>query len=363
MNRLRKRIARFLAPLLLLALSTGIFAAPIPATFTANSISTTNLETFRYWLYTPQNPTENMPLLIYLHGGSGKGDDLNLITNVDGFPKYLKDGELGSPAGYVVIPQLPASKKGWTDVGADLLELIVSVRNTYAISADKVSLTGHSMGGTGTWGIAAAYPKTFVRIAPCSGSIANSQLNVNKLKNVSVRAFVGSADTIVSPDASVSFVAALQEAGGDAALTVFEGADHFAVPALTYLDEDIDILDWLLFADCAHLHTATEKKLPQNGADGVTGRVLCTDCGKVLQEGTVIPTKISSAAAAEGVISITPTGDVSARLILAGYLENGAICSINIAQIFDGKYVVSTNETVQDLTWKAFFVDEHFLPQ
>ena len=25
----------------------------------------------KYWLYTPSDPTEDMPLIVYLHGGSG----------------------------------------------------------------------------------------------------------------------------------------------------------------------------------------------------------------------------------------------------------------------------------------------------
>ena len=102
------------------------------------------------------------------------------------------------------------------------------------------------MGGTGTWGVAAAYPATFAKIAPCSGSINNTTLNVNKLKNVPVRAFVGADDTIVSPDSSINFVASLKEAGADAEVTIFEGAGHFDIPALVYQDEDIGILDWLL---------------------------------------------------------------------------------------------------------------------
>lgn len=39
----------------------------VPATFEAH-----NTNSMRYWLYTPANPTENMPLIVYLHGGSGK---------------------------------------------------------------------------------------------------------------------------------------------------------------------------------------------------------------------------------------------------------------------------------------------------
>ena len=104
----------------------------------------------RCWLYTPTNPQQNMPLIVYLHGGSGKGDDLNLITAVDGFPSYLQSGSFGNLRAYVLIPQLPAEQKGWAEVSDQLYELIQNLLETRGIDRGNISLTGHSMGGTGT---------------------------------------------------------------------------------------------------------------------------------------------------------------------------------------------------------------------
>lgn len=41
-------------------------------------------------------------------------------------------------------------------------------------------------------------------------------------------------------------VAALKANGANAEITVFEGADHFAVPSLTYLDQSIRLTNWLI---------------------------------------------------------------------------------------------------------------------
>ena len=218
----------------------------IPAAFTACSIRTARFETFRYWLYTPANPAENMPLIVYLHGGSGKGDDLEQITAVDGFPQYLRDGKLGDVRAYVLIPQLPDTEKGWLNAAAAISELIETTVSTYALDRNNISLTGHSMGGTGTWALACASPELFARIAPLSGSVRNAADTAEKLKNVPVRAFVGAADTIVPPDSSEETVAALKAAGDDAEIMVFTGADHFSVPSLTFLDESIGLVDWLI---------------------------------------------------------------------------------------------------------------------
>ena len=217
-----------------------------PASFTACSINTSQLGTFRYWLYTPSDPTENMPLIVYLHGGSGKGDDLNLITAVDGFPQYLQSGQLGDVRAYVVIPQLPSTQKGWVNAAESISELIDHTVSAYKINKSNISLTGHSMGGTGTWNLACTYPSLFARIAPLSGSIRNTPDIIDNLKSIPVRAFVGSADTIVPSDSSKEVIAALKAAGDSAEITVFDGADHFSVPSLAFLDTNIDLIGWLI---------------------------------------------------------------------------------------------------------------------
>ncbi len=199
-----------------------------------------------YWLYTPSNPTANMPLIVYLHGGSGKGNDLNLLTYADGFPKYLQSGLLGDVRAYVIMPQLPGSQKGWADAQDSLYSLIQATVSQYGIDPGNISLTGHSMGGTGTWNLATAYPSLFARIAPLSGSVRNTSDTASILRDTPVWAFVGSADTIVPPESSEEVVDHLLESNADANITVFDGADHFTVPSLTYLDSEINLIGWLI---------------------------------------------------------------------------------------------------------------------
>ena len=77
------------------------------ASFTQQHFTLRNGRVIGYWLYTPAGAVENMPLILYLHGGSGKGDDLELVTQADSLPQYLQNGQL-APEAYVLILQLPA---------------------------------------------------------------------------------------------------------------------------------------------------------------------------------------------------------------------------------------------------------------
>ncbi|MDY5002137.1 MAG: dienelactone hydrolase family protein [Eubacteriales bacterium] len=210
------------------------------------SMETDELGTLHYWLYTPSNPSKSMPLIVYLHSASGKGDNLNLLREIDGFPKYLSDGLLGNVNAYVIIPQLPTSQRGWVNVEVSVVDLIEKTVNELDIDTSNISLTGHSVGGTGTWNIAIANPGMFSRIAPLSGSVRATNESVNSLKNTAVRAFVGSDDTIIDPVMSQRMVEALKKVGSDAEITVFNGADHEAVPSLTYLDQMIELMNWLI---------------------------------------------------------------------------------------------------------------------
>ncbi len=216
----------------------------LASTFTNESFTTTS-GSLNYWLYTPSNATENMPLIVYLHGGSGKGENLDIVVSNEGFPKYLQDGRLGEVNSYVIIPQLSSNENGWISVSEIILQLISSVSDKFDIDESNISLTGHSMGGKGTWALALKYPKTFARIAPMSGSITNNANNLSKLTDVEIWAVVGSDDKIVTPESSIEFVTALKATNPNAKITVLEGADHFEVPE-AYLDETMNIIGWLI---------------------------------------------------------------------------------------------------------------------
>lgn len=243
---MKKRFSLFnsLALLIILLLFTGTGEEYKESSFREYTAETENIASFRYLLYEPSSPVPGMPLIVYLHGRSGKGEETGLITSVDGFPEYVASGKLGNLRSYVLIPQLPSSVSGWIKASEDVGELVESIAAAYEIDRNNISLTGHSMGGSGVWKFALRAPELYARFAPLSGSVVFSEENVERLKDLKIRAFVGALDTVVPPSSSIMMVEALEEAGGDAALTVYDDADHFAVPGRAFLENTV-LIEWL----------------------------------------------------------------------------------------------------------------------
>lgn len=155
-------------------------------------------ETIKFCLYIPKNSSANLSLIVYLHGGSGKGDDLSSVY-ANGFPMYLKEHQVEIDNAYVLITQLKSDK-------------------------NKISLTGHSMGGTGTWNLDLEFPELFSCIAPLSGSVSIIEVNINKLKNIPISAYVGSLDKIVPPTSTIQIITALKKVGAKADVVILDGA-------------------------------------------------------------------------------------------------------------------------------------------
>ena len=198
-----------------------------------------------YWLYPPPGARDGLPLIVYLHGGSGRGDDLELVMEAESLPKFLRDGDL-APNAYVVMPQLPSGEAGWNGVTEGLAELIDAVVEDCGADADRVSLTGHSMGGTGAFAVAAAMPGRFSCVAPLSGSVRDSREMRAALADLPVWAIAGAQDDVVDPAAARDFLAALRAVNPDARYTEVEDAGHFDLPARAYLDGEVGLVRWLL---------------------------------------------------------------------------------------------------------------------
>lgn len=198
---------------------------------------------FGYTLFLPDGYTEEKtyPLILALHGAGERGngtDELERGTHI-GLGGYLKRKSMNIDA-IVLCPQCPKDRV-WNHLIFDLKKLLDSIVDTYSVDKDRVTVTGMSMGGFGTWEMGMMFPETFAALAPvCGGGMA---WRTEALKNIPIWAFHGDRDNVVDISNSVEMVNRARAAGSDVKFTVFNGVAHASWdPA--YLDTNV--VNWLI---------------------------------------------------------------------------------------------------------------------
>jgi predicted peptidase len=192
-----------------------------------------------YWLFLPEGyydkSDKRFPLILFLHGAGESGDKLEKVK-VHGPPKIV---EKKKDFPFIVVsPQSP--KFGW-DIEA-LNALLDDVLAKYRVDSDRVYLTGLSMGGYGSWALAAAHPERFAAVVPICGG-GSPVFMGRRLKDMPVWAFHGAKDNVVPLKESEQMVNAIKKAGGNAKLTVYPDAGHDSWTA-TY--NNPELYRWLL---------------------------------------------------------------------------------------------------------------------
>jgi predicted peptidase len=121
----------------------------------------------------------------------------------------------------VVSPQCPEGR--WWKVD-DLATLLDEVEAKYRVDADRIYLTGLSMGGFGTWDLASNFPDRFAAIAPMCGG--GQPEMARRLKYLPIWVFHGDADPSVPVKKSDDMVEALKKVGADVKFTKYPGVGH-----------------------------------------------------------------------------------------------------------------------------------------
>ncbi len=213
---------------------------------------------FRYRLLRPQavEPGRKYPVILFLHGAGERGDDNR--KQLLYLPESMATAERRAkyPC-FLIAPQCPAEER-WADVDWSAAEaeplsdapapplraalgMLQEVMRDEAVDANRVYLTGLSMGGYGSWDLAVRHPELFAAVAPICGGGDESQ--AARLVGIPVWAFHGDEDAAVPVARSRNMITAIKAAGGTPKYTEYPGFGHHSwVPA--YAD-DSGLLDWM----------------------------------------------------------------------------------------------------------------------
>ena len=181
-----------------------------------------NFEELTYLISYPEGfrEDESYPLLIFLHGRGARSASTEKLHR---YPSLAHLQKRQNERGYILLA--PHCKSGtWTEWMGSLLRLIETFRELPYVDKTRLYLTGNSMGGYGTWALAALRAHWFAAAIPiCGGGLAGM---ANELGDLPIRAFHGLCDQNVDPIESLQMVKAVNNFGGNAELILYPKLPH-----------------------------------------------------------------------------------------------------------------------------------------
>jgi predicted esterase len=174
---------------------------------------------------------QHWPLILFLHGSGECGHDLDMLKD-KGPLGYINKGH--SLPFIVVTPQCPKDDLWDPEKLALLLDKIEA---QFRVDPKRIYVTGLSLGGYGSFDLAATYPQRITAIAPLSGG-ENPEI-AERIKTVPTWIFHGSDDAVVRTQYSIDIADRMKAVGAtEVKLTIYPGVGHekwevtYADPAL-----------------------------------------------------------------------------------------------------------------------------------
>jgi predicted peptidase len=124
----------------------------------------------------------------------------------------------------------------------ELIQLVDHIVAHLNVDPERVYVTGLSMGGYGTWRLAAAYPDRFAAAVPICGGGSREKMTAG-LTKVPIWAFHGAKDPVVPVSESRQMVFPLRQAGSEVRITIYPDVAHNSWEE-TYNNQEV--YDWLL---------------------------------------------------------------------------------------------------------------------
>jgi len=193
------------------------------------------LQPYRVYVPTTYDSSKSYPLVIALHGMGGDENSYFEAYNKGEFKVVAED------RGYIVA--CPKGRKPASmymgDAERDVMDVIEEMKRAYRIDPDRIYLTGHSMGGFGTWSIAMNHPDVFAALAPVAGGVTNPA-NMSKIAHIPQIVVHGDKDPTVPIERSRVMVAMGKKLGVELKFIEVPGGDHGSVVAPTFKD----VFEW-----------------------------------------------------------------------------------------------------------------------
>jgi predicted peptidase len=182
-------------------------------------------EQMPYRLMKPVNFDESKryPVIISLHGGSGKGTDNRQQLLV--WTKQLAEEKVRTdyPC-YIVAPQ---SEGHWNKTHLDRIKAVI--KELPSVDMKRIYILGHSMGGYGTYIFTQIDPGYFAAAAPSAGSglkTTEDFIDPSVIKDLPVWSFHGDKDGKCPFAKGLKVFEEMKIIGGNMKFTTWKGGSH-----------------------------------------------------------------------------------------------------------------------------------------
>jgi predicted peptidase len=221
----------------------AVFLAALPINASSepqflNRTVTSNGVAYRYVVSVPAdwNADRAWPIVLSLHGSEERGED-GIVQSEVGLGLAVRK----HPDRFPAIVVMPQCRRGvdWKSpvMEAQILAVLDASMKEFHGDPRRVYLTGLSMGGYGTWSIAAKYPNRFAAIVVVCGGIqwptprrikkeGPYQAIAGKVAGIPIWVFHGNADRNVFVTESREMVKLLRELNADVRYTEYDGVAH-----------------------------------------------------------------------------------------------------------------------------------------
>ena len=230
------------------------FAAEGPGEFLGRTYTNQAGATLPYRLLLPPkyDAKRAYPVMLYLHGAAGRGDDN--LKPLDWGPRLIAEElKRGKHEFFLVVPQCSRAET-WSGIKAggnpDILsslrlslELFTNaLPKEFNLDPARRYLTGVSMGGHATWALVCQRPELFAAVVPVCGGGDAARVN-DRVAKVPLWAFHSADDHLVPVQHTRAFVKAWRDHGGNPHYTEYTGLKHSSwKKAYT----ETEMYDWLL---------------------------------------------------------------------------------------------------------------------
>lgn len=184
--------------------------------------------------------SEKVSLVIYLHGGSSKGNDNETQMQEPGINAISSWLYENNRKAIMLVPQCPQNLSWLGTMQDAIVRLLKNYIDRGVADASQVYILGGSMGGTGTWNMLSNHPELFAAAMPVAGNPTG--LDAEAVSKTPLFTVMGTADKLMKISNVETFLENMDDYNAEYKFDIEEGWTHENVCEKSYTEER---LNWL----------------------------------------------------------------------------------------------------------------------